>query len=148
MTNSKYVLAVGLAAATLVVVLPFFAGGVLLLQPSFAPLVVQAGLTPGSGPAWFGPVFGISAIVLSIAAFVVSWKQRSYLVAGLLAASGIIFMIPALIATGYFAVIVVPGPILGVIIGLGILGLGLTKTIITVRVVRVAVPKRFFQEVS
>jgi hypothetical protein len=148
MTNSKYVLAIGLAAATLVVVLPFFAGGVLLLQPSFAPFVVQAGLTPGSGPAWFGPVFGISAIVLSIAAFVVSWKQRSYVVGGLLAASGIIFMIPALIATGYLAVIVVPSPILGVIIGLGIFGLGLTTSIRTARVLTVTVSKPFFQEAS
>jgi hypothetical protein len=147
MTNSKHVLAVALAVATLVVVLPFFAGGVLLLQPSFTPLVVQAGLTPGSGPAWFGPVFGTSAIVLSIAAFVVSWKQRSYLVGGLLATSGIIFMIPALIATGYFAVIVVPGPILGVFIGLGIFGLGVAKSIRTARVVT-AVSKRFFQEAS
>ncbi len=133
MTNSKRILAVGLAAATLVLVLPFFAGGVLLLHPEFAPLVVQAGLVPGSGPAWFGPVFGISAIVLSIAAFVVSWKQRSFVVAGLLAASGVIFMVPALIATGYFAVIVVPGPILGVFIGLGIFGLGVATGLRTAR---------------
>ena len=37
------------------------------------------------------------------------------------------FMIPTFIATGYFSVIVVPGPILGVIIGLGIFGLGVAK---------------------
>jgi hypothetical protein len=128
-------LAVGLAAAALAVVFPFFAGGVLLLQPSFAPLVAQAGLTPGSGPAWFGPVFGFSAIGLSTAAFVVSWKQKSFAVAGLLAASGIMFMIPALIATGYFAVIVIPGPIFGVIIGMGIFGLGMAKGLRTARAV-------------
>jgi hypothetical protein len=133
MTNSKHVLAVGLAAASLVMVLPFFAGGVLVLQPQLAPLVVQAGLVPGAGPAWFGPVFSISAIALAAASFVVSWKQRSFLVTGLLAASGMIFMIPALIATGYLAVIVVPGPILGVIIGLGIFGLGVAKGIRTAR---------------
>lgn len=132
--KKKRIIAVGLAAAALAAVFPFFAGGVLLLQPSLAPLVVQAGLTPGSGPAWFGPVFGFSAIGLSAAAFVVSWKQRSFMVAGLIATSGLMFMIPALIATGYLAVVVVPGPILGVIIGLGIFGLGVAKGIGTARV--------------
>jgi hypothetical protein len=46
-TNSKQALSVGLAAATLLVVLPFFAGSVLVLQPSFAQLAVQIGLVQG-----------------------------------------------------------------------------------------------------
>jgi hypothetical protein len=140
MTNSKHILAVGLAAASLIAVLPFFAGSVLLLQPSFAALAAQVGLVPGAGPAWFVPVVPISAIILAIGAFAVSWKQRSFLVAGLLAASGIIFMTSAMVATGFFAVIVFPGPILGVIIGLGIFGLGLAKGIRTARIVT-AVPR-------
>jgi hypothetical protein len=111
--NLKHILAVGLAAATLALVLINVIGGV---------AVLRAGLAP---------VLGISAIALAVAAFVVSWKQRSFLVAGLLAASGIIFMIPAVIATGYFAVIVFPGPILGVIFGLAILGLGVAKGVRT-----------------
>jgi hypothetical protein len=127
MKNSRRILSIGLAAAALAAVVPFFAGGVLLLVPGIAPFVVQAGLVPGGGPAWFGPVFGISAVVLSTAAFIVSWNQKSFLVAGLLIASGTAFMLPALIATGFLAVIVIPGPILGVIIGLGILGLGIAK---------------------
>jgi hypothetical protein len=109
MTNLKYVLAVGLAAATLAFVLTNVLGG----------------------PAFLGDVDDISAIVSAAAAFVISRKQRSFLVAGLLGASGIIFIVPALIATGYFAVIVLPGPILGVISGLGILGLGVAKGIST-----------------
>lgn len=104
-----------------------------MLLPGLAQLVVQAGLVPGAGPAWFGPVFGISAIVFSAAAFIISWNQGSFLVAGLLAASGMLFAIPAMIATGFFAVIVIPGPILGVIIGLGIFGLGVSKAVGTVR---------------
>ena len=138
MTNSKHVLAVGLAAASFALFLPFFAGGVLVLQPQLAPLVVQAGLVPGAGPAWLGPVLGISAVAMSAAAFVVSWKQRSFLVAGLLAASGIMFMTPALIATGYLAVIVFPGPIIGVIIGLAIFGLGAAKGIRTAMATTIA----------
>lgn len=114
MTNTKQLLAFGLAAATLAMILTIVVGGPAVLQ--------SAGLAQ---------TLGISAIVLAVAAFIVSWKRRSFLVAGLLAASGIIFMVPALIATGYLAVIVVPGPILGVIIGLGIFGLGVAKGIRT-----------------
>jgi hypothetical protein len=114
-TNLKLVLAVGLAAATL---------ALFLINTIASVAVLRAGL---------GPVLGISAIVLAVAAFVLSLKQRSFLVAGLLAASGIIFMIPALIATGYFAVIVFPGPILGVIFGLAVLGLGVAKGVGTAR---------------
>jgi len=85
------------------------------------------------GPAFLGDVDDLSAIAFAAAAFVVSWKQRSYLVAGLLIAGGIVFMIPAIIATEYLSVIVMPGPILGIISGLGILGLGIVKTIRTAR---------------
>jgi hypothetical protein len=113
-TNSKLAISMGLAAATLALVLTNVLGGPALLQ--------SAGLAAA---------IVISAIALSVAALVVSWKQRSFVVAGLLATSGIILMIPAIIATGYFAVIVFPGPILGVIFGLVIFGLGVAKGIRT-----------------
>jgi hypothetical protein len=115
-TNSKLVLAVGLAAAALALVLTNTVSGV----------VLRTGLVP---------VLGLGAIPLAVAALVVSWNQRSFLVAGLLAASGIIGMIPGLISTGYFAVIVFPGPIYGVIYGLGLLGLGAANGIRTTRAV-------------
>lgn len=109
MTKSKLALAVGLATATLAFVLTNVLGG----------------------PAYLGDVDDISAIASAAAAFVISWKQRSFLVAGLLVVSGIIFMLPALIATEYLSVTVLPGPILGVISGLGIFGLGVAKGIRT-----------------
>jgi hypothetical protein len=74
-----------------------------------------------------------SAIALAAAAFVVSWKQRSFLVAALLAASGIILMILPLANMNF----VIPGPIIGVIVGLMILGLGVAKGIRTARAVMV-----------
>jgi hypothetical protein len=124
MANSKLVLAVGLSAATLALVMINALGNVAVVTKV--------------GPA---PVFSLSAIALATAAFVVSWKQRSFLVAGLLAASGIIFMVPALNAMGYsLEVIVIPGPVLGVIFGLAIVGLGVSKGIRTARTVT-AVPK-------
>ena len=114
MTNSKLVLAIGLAAATLVVFLAVTASGGAL----------RAGLAPWPG---------IGAIVLATVAFVVSWKQRSLLVSGLLAASGVTGIIAGIINTEFFAVLMFPGPILGVIIGLVILGLGVAKGIESVQ---------------
>ena len=69
------------------------------------------------------------AITFAIAAFVISWKQRSYVVAGLLTASGIILMILPLANMNFG----IPGPIIGVIVGLIILGLGVAKAIITAK---------------
>lgn len=122
-TNSKLVIGVGLAAVALALVLPNLAGGIAVL-----------GLAAGTA-------LNITSIVLSVVAFAVSWKQRSYLVAGLLAATGIIYMIPALVALASinFAVIVFPGPILGVIFGLVIFGLGMAKGIRTARIATLTV---------
>ena len=114
MTNSKLVLAIGLAAATLVVFLAVTASGGAL----------RAGLAPWPG---------IGAIVLATVAFVVSWKQRSLLVAGLLAESGVTGIIAGIINTAFFAVIMFPGPIIGAIIGVVILGLGVAKGIESVQ---------------
>jgi hypothetical protein len=124
MTNKKLVTGLVLAAAALALVLPNLVGGIAVL-----------GIAVGTA-------LNISSIVLSAVAFAVSWKQRSYLVAGLLTATGVIYMIPGLIALASinFAVIVVPGPILGVIFGLCILGLGVAKGVRTTRAVT-AVPR-------
>ncbi|MFL6476558.1 MAG: hypothetical protein ACJ70Z_04780 [Nitrososphaera sp.] len=120
MTNSKLVIGLGLAATALVLFLTNAIGGPTLLR------------TAGPGLA---AVLGISAIVLATAAFAVSWKHRSFLVAGMLAAGGITFAISGLIALANmnFAVIAFPGPILGVILGVPILGLGVVKGIRTAR---------------
>ena len=117
MTNSKLVLAMGLAAAALTLV---------LTNMMFSVAVLGAGLGPG---------VVISAIALAAGAFVVSRKQRSFAVTGLLAATGIIQTIPGMIALAStnFAIIQIPGPILGVIFGLAIIGLGAAKGIRTAR---------------
>jgi hypothetical protein len=115
MTDAKLMISIGPAAASLALVLPNLAGGIALL-----------GLA-------LGTALNISSLALSAAAFALSWKQRSYLVAGLLTASGGIYMIPGLVALASinFAVIVFPGPILGVIFGLAIIGLGVAKGVRT-----------------
>lgn len=174
MTNLRHVLSVGLAAATLAVVLTYVLGGPALLQTfqaeeghnlfmsMFTPLIqaitgrnssmsqMHGGPAPDSqmqgmnqglignnmlgSPATL-PAGGLAAVVvmgaiaLATAAFVVSWKQRSFVVAGLLAASGVILMILPLANMNF----VIPGPIIGVVVGLAIFGLGVAKGIRTVR---------------
>ena len=188
MGKLRHILSVGLAAATLAVVLTYVLGAPALLQTPQAeeghnlfmstimPLIQgivgshssmsqmhggpasdsqmqgmsesemqrmqQGGIlgnnTLGSpdGPAaaGFGAVIVMGVIPLATAAFVISWKQRSYLIAGLLATSGITLMILPLANLNF----VIPGPIIGVVVGLGILGLGVVKGIRTARTVTVA----------
>ena len=87
------------------------------------------GSPAGPAAAGFASVVVMVAIALTAAAFIVSWKQRSLVVAGLLAASGVVLMILPL-ANMNFAF---PGHIIGVVVGLGILGLGVAKGIGTAR---------------
>lgn len=188
MTNFRRVLPIGLAAATLAVVLTYVVGAPTLLQTAQAeeghnlfmsmltPLIQaitgghssMAQLHGGSGSeepatdgmsesqmqemnrgilgnnmlgspagmaaAGFAAVVLMGVIPLAIAAFVVSWKQRSFAVAGLLAASGIILMILPLANINF----TIPGPIIGVVVGLGILGLGVAKGIKTAGLITVA----------
>lgn len=81
------------------------------------------------------PAGGLAVVVvmvvipLAVAAFIVSWNQRSFLVAGLLVASGIILMILPLANMNF----VIPGPIIGVVVGLAIFGLGMAKGIRSAR---------------
>jgi hypothetical protein len=91
--------------------------------------------SPATMPAaGFAAVVVMGVIPLAVAAFVISWKQRSFVVAGLLVASGIILMILPVANMNFLF----PGPIIGVIIGLVIFGLGVTKGIRTARAETVA----------
>jgi hypothetical protein len=87
------------------------------------------GSPEGPAAAGFAAVVVMGTIALTTAAFVISWKQRSFMVAGLLAAGGIILMIlPLANMNSAF-----PGPIIGVVVGLGILGLGVAKGVRSAR---------------
>jgi hypothetical protein len=117
MVNPRLTLGVGLAVTTLVLCVINAIGNV--------AVVTKVGPTP---------VLSLAAIVLASATFVVSWKFSSLIVAGLLAVSGVVFMVPALNAMGYsFGAIVFPGPILGIIFGLVIVGLAIIKGIKSAR---------------
>ncbi len=80
----------------------------LLLQPSFAQLVARIRRISEAGPVSFVPLVPRSALVLATGTFVFSWKER------------MVFMVSALVTTGFLAVITLPGSTLEVIVGLDI----------------------------
>lgn len=81
MAKSRTTLAVGLAAATLLVFVVVIAMG-------------------GASRAGLAPWPGIGVAVLAIAAFAVSRERRSFVVAGLLAVSGVVGVVYALLQNG------------------------------------------------
>jgi hypothetical protein len=116
MTDPRLALAVGLAAATLALFLAVIAVGGAL----------RAGLAPWPG---------IAVVVMATAALTLSWERGSFLVAGLLAASGLVGLVYGLVATEFLMAATFPGPVFGVIIGLPILGLGVALAVKTARAV-------------
>jgi hypothetical protein len=109
-TNAKTMLAVGLAAATLVVLVVVIAMGGAL----------QAGLAPWPG---------IAIVVMAIAGFALPRERSSLVVAGLLAASGILGVVYALIRTEFLTAISFPGPIFGIILAVPLLGLAVAEAV-------------------
>ena len=114
MTSPRRALAVSSAAATLAVLLAVIAVG---------------------GALWAGlaPWPGIAVIATATAAYVLSRGEGSFLVAGLLAASGTVGLVYGLVATEFLAAATFPGPVFGVIIGLPVLGLGVATGVETAR---------------
>jgi hypothetical protein len=105
---SRSSLAVGLAAATLVVsVVVMGMGGAL-----------QAGLAPWPG---------IGVAVLAISAFAASRERRSFVVSGLLAVSGVVGVVYALVRTEFLTAAMFPGPIFGLLLGIPVLGLAIAE---------------------
>jgi hypothetical protein len=113
MENTKLNLARGLAIASTISLLIFLINTV-------------GGLLPPTGR---GLVFPVAGMLLAAAAFGISWRQKSVLISVLLLLGGTIQAVNAIIATRNFSIIIFPGPITGVIVGLAIVGLGIVKSI-------------------
>ena len=116
MTNSKLRLAQGLAiAATIAILINTFGG----LPPT--PLRL---------------LFAVTGVLLAAAAFGVSWGQKSVIISALLLISGSLVTVNAIIATRSFYILVFPGPLIGVILGLLLLALGIAKSLSTATKIR------------
>jgi hypothetical protein len=116
MTNPKLRLAQGLAiAATIAILINTFGG----LPPTPVRLL-----------------FAVTGVLLAAAAFGVSWGQKSVLISALLLISGTLVTVNAIIATRNVSILVFPGPIIGVILGLVLLALGIAKSLSTATKIR------------
>lgn len=140
--NSRLLIALILAGASLAVVLTFNVAG---LHPMVEGLAAALGTTDiGAG------LIGSTVLVaLSAAAFVLLLKRRSFLVAGLLAASGVIFLTSPMIVPetplGDSSKVHTPTTAAGGVgiihygsYGLAVLGLGVAKGITSARMPRTA----------
>lgn len=89
-----------------------------------------------AGPQTLLPanVVGISTLVISVGAFVLSLKKRSYSVPVMLSANGIIHAVSAAIVLGDMGVSTSSGIIIAFIFGLATIGLGVAKGIETARI--------------
>jgi len=123
MANPRILVATILAAAALALALPGLIGAnsTAGMQMGHAGLAVShfAGLSASH-------VTGLVALGLSVGAFVVSWGQRSYLVAGLLIVAGIIYTIHLAPFLGDHSIIALVGPVIGLFFGHVILTLGMS----------------------
>src|SRR5881409_2461398 len=72
---------------------------------------------------------GLIALASSVPAFIVSWRRRSYLIASLLIAAGILYAIHLGPFLGDHSAIATIGPVTGLFFGHVILALGLAKGI-------------------
>jgi hypothetical protein len=116
MTNSKLRLAQGFAiAATIAILINTFGG----LPPTPIRLL-----------------FAVTGVLLAAAAFGISWGQKSVLISALLLISGTLVTVNAIIATRNFSILVFPGRIIGVTLGLVLLVLGTAKSLSTARKIR------------
>lgn len=85
---------------------------------------------------------GLVALGLSTVSFLLSWGRKSYLVAGLLAATGILYTIHLAPFMGDHGVIAFPGPVVGLFIGHAILALGVVVGIGSTRTAIVQHPNK------
>lgn len=124
--NSRLVIAQVLAGVTLALGLTSIIAGVHVVREA-----VDSAL--GTTAIIAGLISTTVLLVLSAAAFVLSLKRRSFLVAGLLAASGVIFLMFPMTVMGEFSQEPSAAPIHIYSYGLVILGLGVAKGITSFR---------------
>src|SRR6059036_1461776 len=85
---------------------------------------------------------GLIALGSAVAAFIVSWRQRSYLISGLLIGGGILYAIHLGPFLGDHSVLAIIGPVTGLFFGHVILALGVTKAIESTRLKLVQSPNK------
>ncbi|HEU4605552.1 MAG TPA: hypothetical protein VFS46_04870 [Nitrososphaera sp.] len=126
MTNSRLALAQVLAIASLAIFSIYY------IDEIAKEGGTAGGFLPIANPMTRGLSFQLSPLILSAAAFALSWNKPSLLVSAALVVNGALMVIDGITTgTRYFTVLVLPGPIIGFAYGLAILALGIVKSIKT-----------------
>ena len=121
MADPKLVLAQRLAMAALAVYSVYHIDEVMRASG-------MGGFLPVANPMARGLLFELNPLVLSVPAFAASWKKPSIIVSMLLVITGALMVADGVaIGTKYFAIMTVPGPVIGFAYGVAVLALGLAK---------------------
>jgi hypothetical protein len=90
------------------------------------------GFLPIANPMTRELLFGLPTLALSAAAFALSWKRPSIIVPIMLIVTGASMVWDGItIGTRYLTILVLPGPVIGLIYGVIVLALGVAKGIMT-----------------
>lgn len=90
------------------------------------------GFLPISNPMIRGLTFELPGLVLSTASFVLSWNRPSIIVSIIVLITGTLMVADGVaIGTKYLSVTTIPGPIIGLLYGLIVLSLGISKAVLT-----------------
>jgi hypothetical protein len=128
--DSKVVLAQRLAIAGLVIITVYHVDEVMKASGGSDYL-------PIPNPMIRGALFGVPALVLSVASFAFTWNKPSILVSLILLITGTLMTADGIaIGTRYLSVYTIPGPIIGLFYGLAVLSLGLAKAILTASAIK------------
>jgi hypothetical protein len=96
-----------------------------------------SGFIPIINPMMRGALFEVPALVLSVVSFGFSWNKPSIIVSMVLLITGSLMVVDGItIGTRYLSIVTIPGPIIGLLYGLAVLALGMTKAIMTVAVMK------------
>ena len=126
MTDSKLSLAQGLAIVGLIVFLVYY------IDETAKGGGTTGGFLPVANPMIRGLSFQLSPLILSTAAFALSWNKPSLLISATTVVTGALMVIDGTTTgTRYFTILVLPGPIIGFIYGLAVLALGIVKSVRT-----------------
>jgi hypothetical protein len=129
MANPRLIIATGLAGLAFALAIFGMIGSSMLAGTSGHGSMAASHFGGLSG----SHIPGLIALASSIAAFVISWRHRSFIVAGLLIAAGILYSMHLGPFLGDHGAIPLYGPIIGVLSGHLMLALGVVKAIGSLR---------------
>lgn len=129
----RLVIAQALAGSVLALILAIFLAGPHLVARKVLPTLDTSVVVVGS-------ITGVLFLILAVAAFVLSLNRGSFLLAGMLVAPGLVYLVAPMTATSHMVAMADSSGLVHVLsTGLPIVGLGAVKAIETIRMTQTGV---------